>query len=68
MLYEFVGVKPGTRNHKGCFVQLASGYRLKEINQAGWAVICVSDAVCHHVDPENLQRSHHKELPKFEEL
>lgn len=68
MFNEQVGVKRGTRNHKGCFVQHASGYRLVEIDQAGWALICINDAVCHFVDPENLQRSHAKDLPKFEEL
>lgn len=68
MLYEQVGVKPGTRNHRGCFVQQASGFRLVEIDQAGWAIICISDAVCHYVDPENLQRSHVKDLPRLEDL
>jgi hypothetical protein len=68
MLNEYVGVKPGTRNHRGGFVQHASGFHLREIDQAGWAVICISDAVCHYVDPENLQRSRGKEFPKFEEL
>ena len=68
MFVEYIGVKPGTRNHKGYFVQQASGYRLMEIQEAGWAVICISDSVCHYVDPENLQRSHHKEFPKFEAL
>ncbi|MCY7273573.1 MAG: hypothetical protein LH702_07460 [Phormidesmis sp. CAN_BIN44] len=68
MFVENVGVKSGTRNHKGYFVQQASGYRLMEIHESGWAVICISDSVCHYVDPANLQRSHHKEFPTFEEL
>lgn len=55
MIVENVGVKPGTRNHKGFFVQHASGYKLIDIDQSGWALICINDAVCHYVDPDNLQ-------------
>ena len=68
MFVEYIGVKPGTRNHKGYFVQQASGYRLMEIHESGWAVICISDSVCHYVDPENLQRSHHTDPLIVEEL
>ncbi|MBD2159594.1 MAG: hypothetical protein VKL01_01490 [Limnothrix sp.] len=48
-----VTVKPETRNHKGFFVQEAS-YKLMDIDASGWALICVDDAVCHYVDPDNL--------------
>ncbi|NDJ17828.1 hypothetical protein [Myxacorys almedinensis] len=63
-----VGVRPGTRNHKGYFVQHASGYKLVEIADSGWAVICLSDAVCHYVDPENLQMSRKKDFGTFSEI
>ncbi|WP_448380856.1 hypothetical protein [Gloeomargarita sp.] len=49
-----VHVKPGTRNHKGFFVDEAP-YTLVDINAAGWAVICVDDAICHFVDPDDLE-------------
>ncbi len=48
-----VGVKPETRNHKGFFVQ-DGDYNLVSIEASGWALICVDDAVCHYVDPDNL--------------
>ncbi len=48
-----VGIKPETRNHKGFFVQDAD-YELVSIEASGWALICVDDAVCHYVDPDNL--------------
>lgn len=54
MIIENVGVKPETRNHKGFFVQEAD-YKLFGIDQSGWALICVDDAVCHYVDPDDLQ-------------
>lgn len=54
MTNENVGVKPETRNHKGFFIQEAS-YKLMGIDQSGWALICIDDAVCHYVDPDNLQ-------------
>lgn len=50
-----VSVKPETRNHKGFFVAPAS-YKLMGIDQAGWALICIDDATCHYVDPDNLQK------------
>ncbi|MGE5655908.1 MAG: hypothetical protein ACM37W_04765 [Actinomycetota bacterium] len=52
-----VNVKPATRNHKGFFVQPAS-YKLMSIDQSGWALICLDNAVCHYVDPDNLQVPH----------
>lgn len=48
-----VELKPDTRNHKGSFVQDAA-YELVSIEESGWALICVDDAVCHYVDPDNL--------------
>jgi hypothetical protein len=48
-----VGLKPETRNHKGYFVQDAD-YKLISIEDSGWALICVDEAVCHYVDPDNL--------------
>ncbi|MBW4691983.1 MAG: hypothetical protein KME27_09470 [Lyngbya sp. HA4199-MV5] len=51
-----IEVKPETRNHRGCFVQETS-YKLVSIDRAGWAFICMNDAVCHYVDPDNLRRS-----------
>lgn len=49
-----VHVKAETRNHKGFFVQQAS-YQLKSIDDSGWALICLDDAVCYYVDPDNLE-------------
>jgi hypothetical protein len=48
-----VEVKPETRNHKGFFVQ-DGPYELMGIEKSGWALICIDDAVCHYVDPDNL--------------
>lgn len=53
MIIENVAVKPETRNHKGFFVQETS-YKLFGIDQSGWALICIDDAVCHYVDPDDL--------------
>ena len=53
MIIENVAVKPETRNHKGFFVQETS-YKLVGIDQSGWALICIDDAVCHYVDPDDL--------------
>ncbi|MBF2048684.1 MAG: hypothetical protein IGS54_15220 [Elainella sp. C42_A2020_010] len=47
-------VLPGTRNHKGYFVQ-DTAYRLIAIDQAGWALICMDEMSCHYVDPDNLR-------------
>lgn len=49
-----VVVKPDTRNHKGFFVQDAS-YKFMGIDQSGWALICIDDATCHYVDPDNIE-------------
>lgn len=49
-----VVVKPETRNHRGFFVQEGS-YKLMGIDSSGWALICVDDATCHYVDPDNLR-------------
>jgi hypothetical protein len=49
-----VEVKPETRNHRGFFVQEGS-YKFMGIDQSGWALICVDDATCHYVDPDNLE-------------
>ncbi|MBW4680525.1 MAG: hypothetical protein KME19_10450 [Microcoleus vaginatus WJT46-NPBG5] len=54
MTNENVEIKPETRNHKGFFIQEAA-YKLMGIDQSGWALICIDDAVCHYVDPDNLQ-------------
>ena len=48
-----VGVRPETRNHKGSFVQNGD-YTFVELDKSGWALICIDDAVCHYVDPDNL--------------
>lgn len=53
MNLKTVALKPETRNHKGCFVQNTQ-YTFVEIDKSGWALICVDDAVCHYVDPDNL--------------
>lgn len=54
MNIENVEIKPETRNHKGFFIQEAA-YKLVGIDQSGWALICIDDATCHYVDPDNLQ-------------
>lgn len=53
MNLKSVALKPETRNHKGFFVQDAD-YTFVEIDKSGWALICVDDAVCHYVDPDNI--------------
>ncbi len=53
MNLQTVGIKPETRNHKGFFVQQAD-FTFVEIDKSGWALICVDDAVCHYVDPDNI--------------
>ena len=54
MMIENVGIKPETRNHKGFFVQEAD-YNLVSIEPSGRALICVDEAQCHYVDPDNLE-------------
>jgi hypothetical protein len=53
-MVDNVRVRPDTRNHKGFFV-LESSYKLIDINQNGWALICLDDATCHYVDPDDLK-------------
>lgn len=60
MSEKFVGIKPDTRNHKGFFVQ-DGDYNLISIEDSGWALICVDEAVCHYVDPDNLLLSDDEE-------
>lgn len=54
MVAHTVNVKPETRNHKGFFVQ-DTDYELVGIEQSGWALICIDEATCHYVDPDNLK-------------
>lgn len=61
MIFEGVAVKPETRNHRGFFVQEVL-YKLIEIDRSGWALICMNDAACHYVDPDNLERFGQTEL------
>lgn len=49
-----VEIKPETRNHKGFFIEQGS-YKFMGLDQSGWALICVDDATCHYVDPDNLE-------------
>jgi hypothetical protein len=49
-----VDVKPETRNHKGFFIEKGE-YKFMGVDQSGWALICVDDASCHYVDPDNLE-------------
>ena len=49
-------VIPGTRNHKGSFVQ-DTVYKLIGIDQSGWALICRDQATCHYVDPDCLRET-----------
>jgi len=53
-----VGVNSGTRNHKGAFVPYAV-YKLIEVDQSGWALICQDKATCHYVDPDSLREVRH---------
>ena len=61
MSINHVGVKPDTRDHKGFFVQ-ETDYKLVGINDAGWALICIDDASCHYVDPDNLLEEANRSL------
>jgi hypothetical protein len=54
MSSNHVEVKQDTRNHKGFFVDQGQ-YRFMGVDQSGWALICVDDATCHYVDPDNLE-------------
>ncbi len=55
-----VGIQVGTRNHKGAFIRHAV-YKLIEVNQSGWALICQDKASCHYVDPDSLREVLHPE-------
>ncbi len=65
MNFETVNVKPATRNHKGFFVPHAS-YKLLKVDPSGWALICIDDAVCHYVNPDDLQVSHRNQQDAVE--
>lgn len=54
MIYELIEVKPGTRNHRGCFIKEVP-YKLVDLDASGWAFICRNDAICYYVDPDNLE-------------
>ena len=53
MNFKTVEMKTEKRNHKGC-VGKEGDYTFVELDKSGWALICVDDAVCHYVDPDNL--------------
>ena len=57
-------VAPGTRNHRGCFVQDTS-YKLIAIDQAGWALICMDEMSCHYVDPASVCEGPAEEVEQF---
>ncbi|MDA0673005.1 MAG: hypothetical protein O3C67_04770 [Cyanobacteria bacterium] len=50
--FHFV-VSPGTRDHRGFFVQDGT-YDLLRVEESGWAFICLDNHVCYYVDPENV--------------
>ncbi len=62
-----VHVKPETRNHKGFFVQQGE-YKLRSIDESGWALICLDDVVCYYVDPDNLESSEFAEIIQEAEI
>jgi hypothetical protein len=49
-----VAVKPETRDRKGFFIHEAT-YKLIGVDQSGWGIVCLNDATCHYVDPDDLQ-------------
>ncbi|MBF2028581.1 MAG: hypothetical protein IGS48_17755 [Oscillatoriales cyanobacterium C42_A2020_001] len=49
-------IKPGTRNHRGFFIKEVP-YRFVDLDSSGWALICMNDAICYYVDPDNLEQS-----------
>jgi hypothetical protein len=53
MASQVVRVKNDTRNHQGFFVP-NSDYTLVDVNQNGWALICVDNAHCYYVDPDAI--------------
>lgn len=48
-----IKVELDTRNHKGSFVR-DTIYKLIEIEESGWALICQDNSTCHFVDPDCL--------------
>jgi hypothetical protein len=50
--YQFA-VSPGTRDHRGFFVQDGT-YGLVRVENSGWAFICLDNHTCYYVDPEQL--------------
>ncbi len=54
MISDNVRVKPETRNHQGYFVPEAP-YMLMDLDQNGWALICIDQASCQYVDPDDLR-------------
>ena len=62
-----VHVKPETRNHKGFFVQQGE-YKLRSIDESGWALICLDDVVCYYVDPDSLESSEFAEIIQEAEI
>ncbi|HAZ48956.1 MAG TPA: hypothetical protein DCZ55_32020 [Cyanobacteria bacterium UBA11371] len=49
-----VSVKPETRDRKGFFIHETT-YKLMGVDLSGWAIVCLNDATCHYVDPDDLQ-------------
>lgn len=46
-------VTPGTRDHRGFFVQEGT-YDLVRVESSGWAFVCLDNHTCYYVDPESL--------------
>ncbi|NEZ61573.1 hypothetical protein D0962_02075 [Leptolyngbyaceae cyanobacterium CCMR0082] len=44
------------KKQQGYFVQDTT-YRLVDIDQSGWTLICQNSTTCHYVDPDCLQES-----------
>ncbi|NJP11052.1 MAG: hypothetical protein HC866_17570 [Leptolyngbyaceae cyanobacterium RU_5_1] len=61
MVSATIEIKPGTRNHKGFFIKEVP-YRLVDVDCSGWALICMNDAICYYVDPDNLELSTNSEF------
>lgn len=53
MMSDRVDMKPAARNHKGFFVQ-DTDYELVGVERSVWERICMDEAVCHYIDPDNL--------------
>jgi len=50
--YNFA-IAPGTRDHKGYFVQDGT-YNLVRLEDSGWAFVCQDNHTCYYVDPAKL--------------